>query len=223
VEDVEKTIAVDLPEALSPPEGKLRIHRRGRTTWRDIWHAMAYRHRRRSILGFTLMVTQAFFYNAVLFTFGLVLMRYYGVPARRLGVYLVPLALGNFLGPVLLGHLFDRIGRKRMIAGTYIGAGCLMALTSWLFRQDTLTLFTQCVSWSVVFLVASSAASSAYLTVSEIFLSTAARHEDGQPQDGAATAAMLRSTPRTFSRAAGLTRCCVKPASRDMNRALSWP
>jgi MFS family permease len=139
------------------------------TPWRDIWHAMIHEYRRRSILGFTLMVTQAFFYNAVLFTYGLVLLRYYQVPAARLGLYLIPLALGNFLGPLLIGHLFDTIGRKPMIAGTYVLSGVLLAVTSWLFRAGALTVFTQALSWSVIFFVASSAASSAYLTVSEIF------------------------------------------------------
>jgi MFS family permease len=116
-----------------------------------------------------LMVTQAFFYNAVLFTYGLVLLRYYHVPAEHLGLYLVPLALGNFLGPVLMGRLFDSIGRRKMIAGTYILSGLLLAVTSWMFERALLTTFTQALSWSVIFFVASSAASSAYLTVSEIF------------------------------------------------------
>ncbi|HVV48024.1 MAG TPA: MFS transporter, partial [Polyangia bacterium] len=126
-------------------------------------------HRRRSLLGFVLMVTQAFFYNAVLFTYGLVLLRYYHVPAEHLGLYLVPLALGNFLGPLLMGRLFDSVGRRPMIAGTYILSGVLLAITAWLFQRDLLTTFTQALSWSVIFFVASSAASSAYLTVSEIF------------------------------------------------------
>ena len=130
---------------------------------------MVHRQRRHSVLGFVLMVTQAFFYNAVLFTYGLVLLRYYHVPAEHLGLYLVPLALGNFLGPVLMGRLFDSIGRRKMIAGTYILSGLLLAVTSWMFERALLTTFTQALSWSVIFFVASSAASSAYLTVSEIF------------------------------------------------------
>jgi MFS family permease len=130
---------------------------------------MLYEHRRRSVLGFVLMVTQAFFYNAVLFTYGLVLLRYYHVRAEHLGLYLVPLALGNFIGPLLIGRLFDSVGRRPMIAGTYILSGLLLAFTAWLFQRDLLTAFTQAVSWSVIFFVASAAASSAYLTVSEIF------------------------------------------------------
>jgi MFS family permease len=168
VSEIERKIAPD-PARLPPAPATIRIRTQHHTPWRSIWRAMAYDHRRRSILGFTLMVTQAFFYNAVFFTYGLVLLRYYDVPAPRLGLYLLPLALGNFLGPLLMGRLFDTVGRRPMIAGTYILSGVLLALTSWLFRAGALTLFTQALSWSVIFFVASSAASSAYLTVSEIF------------------------------------------------------
>jgi MFS family permease len=168
VADVEMTVMHRHP---SPPPAaeKLRIRCRKHVPWHEIWRAMVYEHRRRSLLGFTLMVTQAFFYNAVMFTYGLVLLRYYGVQAEHVGLYLIPLSLGNFLGPLLMGRLFDSVGRRRMIAGTYIVSGVLLAITAWLFRQGLLTTFTQALSWSVIFFVASSAASSAYLTVSEIF------------------------------------------------------
>jgi MFS family permease len=139
------------------------------TPFSEIWEAMARQHRRRSILGFALMVSQAFFYNAVLFTYGLVLLRYYNVAAEKLGVFLVPLALGNFLGPLLIGRLFDTLGRKLMISVTYIGSGVLLAITAWLFHVGVLTATTQALCWSAIFFVASSAASAAYLTVSEIF------------------------------------------------------
>jgi MFS family permease len=168
VADVEMAVVHRHP---SPPPAaeKLRIRCRKRVPWREIWRAMVFEHRRRSLLGFTLMVTQAFFYNAVMFTYGLVLLRYYNVKAERIGLYLIPLTLGNFFGPLLMGRLFDTIGRRRMIAGTYILSGVLLAITAWLFREKLLTNFTQALSWSVIFFVASSAASSAYLTVSEIF------------------------------------------------------
>jgi len=168
VADVEMAVVHRHP---SPPPAaeKLRIRCRKRVPWREIWHAMAVEHRKRSLLGFTLMVTQAFFYNAVMFTYGLVLLRYYGVKAEHVGLYLIPLTLGNFFGPLLMGRLFDTVGRRRMIAGTYIVSGVLLAIAAWLFREKVLTPFTQAVSWSVIFFVASSAASSAYLTVSEIF------------------------------------------------------
>jgi MFS family permease len=168
VDAVEKSMAPD-PATLPPATESLRITHRDHTSLAVVWQTMVHDHRRRSILGFLLMVTQAFFYNAVLFTYGLVLLRYYDVPAPRLGVYLLPLALGNFLGPLLMGRLFDRIGRRKMITSTYVLSGVLLAVTSWLFRQGMLTVTTQAISWSVIFFVASSAASSAYLTVSEIF------------------------------------------------------
>jgi MFS family permease len=168
VADVERAVAPD-PARLPPPAGTLRLRCGRRVPWREIWHAMIHEHRRRSVLGFVLMVTQAFFYNAVMFTYGLVLLRYYDVPAEHVGLYLVPLALGNFLGPLLMGRLFDTVGRRPMIAGTYVLSGLLLAVTAWLFRRDLLTSLTQSVCWSAIFFVASSAASSAYLTVSEIF------------------------------------------------------
>ena len=115
------------------------------------------------------MLTQAFFYNAIFFTYPLVLMRFYGVPAENAGLYLLPFALGNVLGPLVLGHLFDTIGRKPMIAGTYVLAGILLAATGWLFQHGLLDARTQTIAWMVIFFVASAAASSAYLTISEIF------------------------------------------------------
>jgi MFS family permease len=168
VGEIERHVTDD-PAELPPAAGTLRVHRRTRVPWGQIWRTMAHDHRRRSLLGFTLMVTQAFFYNAVLFTFGLVLLRYEHVPAERLGVYLIPLSLGNFLGPLLIGRLFDTIGRRAMIAATYILSGILLAITAWLFRAGVLNALTQTLCWSAIFFVASSAASSAYLTVSEIF------------------------------------------------------
>jgi MFS family permease len=130
---------------------------------------MFRRYRERSFLGFALMIAQAFFYNAVLFTYGLILLRYYKVAAASLGYYLLPLALGNFAGPLVLGRLFDSLGRKTMIVLTYGISGILLAITSWLFAHNLLTAWTQAISWSVIFFIASSAASAAYLTVSEIF------------------------------------------------------
>jgi len=146
-----------------------RIRTRTHTPWSEIWNAIVHEHRRRSFLGFVLMLTQAFFYNAIFFTYALVLMRFYGVPEESVGRYLLPFALGNVLGPLLLGHLFDTIGRKKMIAATYGLAGILLALTGLLFHAGLLTAQTQTVAWTIIFFIASAAASSAYLTVSEIF------------------------------------------------------
>ncbi len=146
-----------------------RIRTRTHTPWREIWDAIVHEHRRRSFLGFVLMSTQAFFYNAIFFTYALVLMRFYSVPEQNVGGYLLPFALGNVLGPLLLGHLFDTIGRKQMITATYGLAGILLALTGWLFHAGMLTAQTQTLAWTIIFFIASAAASSAYLTVSEIF------------------------------------------------------
>jgi len=146
-----------------------RIHTRTHTPWHEIWHAVVHQHRHRSFLGLVLMSTQAFFYNAIFFTYALVLMRFYGVPEQSVGRYLLPFAVGNFFGPFVLGHLFDTIGRKTMIAVTYGLSGILLALTAWLFRAGFLTAQTQTIAWTIIFFIASAAASSAYLTVSEIF------------------------------------------------------
>jgi len=169
VDQVERRFVSDpetLPAHDSPPT---RIQTRTHTPWREIWNAVGHEHRHRSFLGFVLMLTQAFFYNAIFFTYALVLIRFYGVPERSVGVYLVPFALGNVLGPIALGHLFDTVGRKQMIASTYGLSGILLGLTGYLFHAELLTAQTQTLAWTIIFFVASAAASSAYLTVSEIF------------------------------------------------------
>ncbi len=154
------------PGYSAPPT---RIRTRTHTPWHEIWDAIVHEHRRRSFLGFVLMLTQAFFYNSIFFTYALVLMRFYNVPEQNVGSYLLPFALGNVLGPLLLGHLFDTIGRKKMISITYGLAGILLAATGWLFHAGVLTAQTQTLAWTIIFFIASAAASSAYLTVSEIF------------------------------------------------------
>ncbi len=116
-----------------------------------------------------LMATQAFCYNAIFFTYGLILTRFYGVSAAAVGWFLLPFALGNFLGPLLLGHLFDLWGRKLMIGSTYAIAGVLLAFTGWLFQQGVLDAASQTALWTVIFFFASAAASAAYLTIGESF------------------------------------------------------
>ena len=173
VADVERRIMGANAAGITDPgysEAALtRIRTRMHTPWREIWDAIVHEHRRRSFLGFVLMSTQAFFYNAIFFTYALVLMRFYSVPEQNVGGYLLPFALGNVLGPLALGHLFDTIGRKQMITLTYGLAGIFLALTGWLFHTGLLTAQTQTLAWTIIFFVASAAASSAYLTVSEIF------------------------------------------------------
>ena len=127
------------------------------------------RYWRRALVGFALMVSQAFLYNAIFFTYALVLTRFYDVPSSVTGLYLLPFALGNFLGVVVLGALFDTVGRKKMIAATYTVSALLLAVTGVLFAQGELTVVSQTALWTAIFFIASPAASSAYLTVSEIF------------------------------------------------------
>ncbi len=126
-------------------------------------------YRQRSVLGLTLMAAQAFLYNAIFFTYALVLNRYYNVPAGSTGLYLMPFALANFLGPMILGHFFDTVGRRPMIASTFAVAALILIATGYLFERGALSAATQTALWSLMFFFASSAASSAYLTVSEIF------------------------------------------------------
>jgi MFS family permease len=126
-------------------------------------------YRSRAILGVTLMLAQAFFYNAIFFTYALTLTEFYGVAPERIGWFLLPFALGNFLGPLLLGRLFDTIGRRAMIAFTYAASGILLLVTGMAFARGYLDATTHTMLWSASFFFASAAASSAYLTVSEIF------------------------------------------------------
>jgi MFS family permease len=124
---------------------------------------------RRVILGLTLMATQAFFYNAIFFTYALVLTRFYGIPEAEIGWFILPFAAGNFFGPLILGPLFDTVGRKAMISATYALAGILIAIVGFLFRDGSLNAIEQTAAWSVIFFFASAGASAAYLTVGESF------------------------------------------------------
>jgi MFS family permease len=135
----------------------------------EIARVLFVEYRQRSLVALALMVAQAFFYNAIFFTYALVLGRFYGVAGERVALYIFPFALGNVMGPMLLGPLFDSIGRRRMIGATYILSGAGLALTGWAFVAGWLDARGLTLCWSAVFFLASAAASSAYLTVSEIF------------------------------------------------------
>jgi MFS family permease len=135
----------------------------------DVLRALVGRYRQRSLVALALMLSQAFFYNAIFFTYALVLTRFYQVDEARVGLYIFPFALGNVLGPLLLGPLFDRFGRRTMIGLTYVLSAVGLGLTGWAFMQGWLDARSQALCWSVVFFFASAAASSAYLTVSEVF------------------------------------------------------
>jgi MFS family permease len=138
-------------------------------SWREVAHVLVRRYPQRSAVVLALMVSQAFFYNAIFFTYALVLTTFYGVDAQKVGLFILPFAAGNVLGPLLLGPLFDTWGRRRMIGITYGLSGVTLLATGIAFLGGALDAVTQTLAWSGVFFLASAAASSAYLTVSEVF------------------------------------------------------
>jgi len=167
--EIERRVTADGRVKLPPVESRLSLGDPHRLTMGSVARTLLKHYPGRTTLGVVLMASQAFIYNAIFFTYALVLTKFYGVAADRVGLYILPFALGNFLGPLLLGPLFDTLGRKAMIAGTYALAGILLAVTGQLFEWGWLTATTQTVLWTVVFFFASAAASAAYLTVGECF------------------------------------------------------
>lgn len=168
VRDIEQEIAATAT-LRSEPAHAVTVHARDTFSMRAIVAMMLGPYRTRSILALVLMLSQAFLYNSVFFTYGLILNRFYGVSERAVGLHFLPLALGNFCGPLLLGALFDTLGRRRMIATTFGLSGVLLVATAVLFGLGALNATTQTAAWILIFFFASAAASSAYLTVSEIF------------------------------------------------------
>jgi MFS family permease len=156
-------------EDREPPAKPAPLEAKGTVTFRAIAQVLLRRHPRRSVLGLSLMIAQAFTYNGVFFTYALILSRYYGVPGNRVGLYLLPFSAGNLLGPLVLGRFFDVWSRRGMIALTYGVSGVLIAVTGYALARGWLTAATQTALWCAVFFVASAASSSAYLTVSELF------------------------------------------------------
>ena len=169
VSQIERRVSQDHGTTLAEPDGHITVHPRPHATMMTVARELFQSYPRRTVLGIGLMVTQSFMYNAVSFTYPLLLTKYYAVSSSDVGMYLLPFAVGNFLGPLLLGRFFDTIGRKPMISLTYGLAGILLMLTGYLFWDGVLTLSTQMLLWSVMFFFASAGASAAYLTVSEIF------------------------------------------------------
>ncbi|MGW4196103.1 MFS transporter [Streptomyces sp. NPDC005004] len=169
VSGIERKIEADSGERLPQPSGRLEIHQRGTVTFREIAHTLFARYRRRAILGFSLFIGQAFLYNAITFGFGAILTKFFDVPSGHTGYYFAVIAVGNFFGPLLLGKLFDTVGRRIMISSTYLLSGLLLFGTAWLFDRGVLNAATMTACWCVVLFFASAGASSAYLTVSEIF------------------------------------------------------
>lgn len=156
--------------AVGPAEVEsAELEAKGNVTFSAVARVLIHRHLRRTVLGLSLMIAQAFAYNGIFFTYALVLSRFYGVVAKDIGLFLIPFAFGNLVGPIVLGPLFDVLGRRVMISVTYLIAGVLIAATGYAMSRGWLTAASQTALWCVVFFVASAAASSAYLTVSELF------------------------------------------------------
>jgi MFS family permease len=165
-EQVRRETGRDLP----PPEGRpIVVEQRKMIGFGLILQAMFQMYPKRTVLGLTLMSSQAFLYNAIFFTYALVLTDFYGIDASHVPYYIFPFAIGNVLGPWLLGRLFDTVGRVPMISGCYFISGALLAVTGYLFYLDILTAVTQTILWCIIFFFASAAASAGYLTVSEVF------------------------------------------------------
>jgi MFS family permease len=151
------------------PFRKIRLRMRTHTPLTQVAATLFRTQRQRTLVGLALMASQAFFYNAIFFTYALMLTEFYGVRSDHVGWYILPFAAGNFLGPVLIGRLFDTWGRRPMLTLTYAVSGGLLALTGALFAGDVLSAPVLTAAWMVIFFFASSAASAAYLTVSETF------------------------------------------------------
>jgi MFS family permease len=167
VDEIERSSTGQVQDQQEFP--KIRLRMRSHTPLGEVARTLFSVYRQRSLVGLVLMVAQAFFYNAIFFTFALVLTDFFAIPASHVGWYILPFAAGNFLGPLLLGRLFDTLGRRVMITLTYGVSGILLALSGYLFSIGALSAQTQTIAWMVIFFFASPAASAAYLTVSETF------------------------------------------------------
>ena len=169
VEEIEAHVEKSSKQKLPHAGAAKQMEVKGTVTYGHIASILLKKRRGRTFLGLTLMVAQAFAYNAVFFTYALILSKFYGVPGGKIGLYLLPFAAGNLLGPLVLGHFFDTVGRRVMIPLTFGLSAVLLAATGFAFAQGWLNATTQTAMWCAVFFVASAAASSAYLTVSELF------------------------------------------------------
>jgi MFS family permease len=170
VEEIERRVEASGARLEPVPEEKgILVKATTQVPFRQVAHVFLRLYPKRTILGITMMVTQSFLYNAIFFSYALVLENFYGIGKAQTSYYFFPFALGNLLGPLVLGHLFDTWGRRKMIFGTYTLAGVVLFVSAVLFQQGSLTATTQTIFWCVSFFFASAGASSAYLTVSEIF------------------------------------------------------
>jgi MFS family permease len=164
-----KGVEDEVGEGLEPAEKYIEIHQRKQIGFGQIAGTLIRNYPKRAGLGLALFIGQAFLYNAITFGYAQILQTFFQVPSGSTGYYFAVIAVGNLAGPLLLAHLFDSLGRKIMITSTYVGSGVLLLVTAWLFHAGALNAVTMTVCWCVVLFFASAGASSAYLTVSEIF------------------------------------------------------
>ena len=171
VADIEATVQHDTGKALAPVDESQAIEVKPTrfTGYLVLPRLLFTTYRRRAMLGASLMISQSFLYNAIFFTYGLVLSKFYHVSPAQTPLYLIAFAVGNLAGPLSIGRLFDTLGRRVMISATYIGSGIMLIITAALFNAGVLTATTQTIAWCVIFFFASAGASSGYLTVGEIF------------------------------------------------------
>ncbi|MEV0906060.1 MFS transporter [Streptomyces hokutonensis] len=169
VTSIERRIETEQGHELPPAEGEITIHQRRSVSFAQIARTIFHDYPKRATLGFSLFIGQAFLYNAITFGFGAILTKFFNVPTGNTGYYFAVIAVGNFMGPLLLGKLFDTVGRRAMISSTYLLSGLLLFGTAWLFDRGSLSASTLTACWCAVLFFASAGASSAYLTVSEIF------------------------------------------------------
>ncbi|EFF91246.1 MULTISPECIES: MFS transporter [Streptomyces] len=169
VSGIEREVEREQGKPLPEPHGEITIHQRRSVSFLEIGRTIFADYPRRAVLGFSLFIGQAFLYNAITFGFGAILTKFFDVPSGHTGYYFAVIAVGNFLGPLLLGRLFDTVGRRVMISSTYLLSGLLLFGTAWLFDRGSLSATTLTACWCAVLFFASAGASSAYLTVSEIF------------------------------------------------------
>jgi MFS family permease len=169
VSDIERTVTEQTGAQLDDVHDSIRVRPRGNIGFVDLARTLLRAYPRRTVLGLGLFVGQAFLYNAVYFTEALVLSTFFHVPGASAGLYLLPLAAGSLLGPLVLGRLFDTVGRRPMIAISYLGSAALLVVTAVLFGSGSLSATTLTIAWSLVFFLASAGSSAAYLTVSEVF------------------------------------------------------
>ena len=205
VADIERSVIGHEQDPRQHAWPKVRLRMRDHTPLSEVAHTLFSLYRQRSLVGLMLMIAQAFFYNAIFFTFALVLTDFYGIGSDKVGWYILPFAAGNFLGPLVLGRLFDTLGRRVMITFTYGVSGLLLALSGYLFSIGALSAQSQTIAWMVIFFFASPAASAAYLTVSESFplevraLAIAVFYAVGTGIGGACTSSASLPTDRRIS------------------------